>query len=316
MKVRTFLITLFCIVLSLTLSACTPAPSTINPTHVSTSTATEEKPPAPTAGHLVEMETPWEPTPSPVIVSQHGLWKTFPILPIVSAEAIEVYRRGLTLGNNPYAFSKVGDGEIASHWFLAVFDQEPAFYNLGPYPELADTIETFEGSFHRDSLAAAAGFNTTRILEPLFAMSDVCEVEESPLECELRHHHPSFAIISLGTNQVWTPEIFEAELRKIIEICLDRGVVPILSTKGDNLEGDHRINTIVAKLADAYKVPLWNFWLAIQSLPDQGLQPDGEHLTWAENNFSDPDAMTHAWPVRNLTALKLLATLIAQLESN
>jgi hypothetical protein len=217
------------------------------------------------------------------------------------------------MGNNPRAFSKVGDGEVASHWFLTIFDLGPAHYDLGPYPELAHTIAYFTGSFERASTAARAGFNTTRILDPLFALNDICEVDESPLECELRQHKPSFAILSLGTNQIWAADVFESELRQIVEICIAHGVLPILSTKGDNLEGDHRINAIITRIASEYDVPLWNFWQAIQSLPEQGLQADKEHLTWAENNFADPAAMTHAWPVRNLTALRVLETLKYQL---
>ncbi len=257
-----------------------------------------------------------ESTPTANTISPTGLWKTQPILPELSAASLAIYKQGLLLGNNPRAFSKVGDGEIASHWFLAIYDLSPDNYDLGFHPELAEVIKHFAGSFGRESLAARAGFNTTRILDPLFAMNDLCHVEESPLECELRLHRPSFAIISLGTNQVWTPELFDAELRQMVEICIERGVIPILATKGDNLEGDHRINAIIAEVANAYEVPLWNFWLSLQSLPDQGLQPDGEHLTWAENNFADPEAMTHAWPVRNLTALQVLDVLMSDLAGS
>jgi hypothetical protein len=51
---------------------------------------------------------------------------------------------------------------------------------------------------------------------------------------------------------------------------------------------------------------LWNFWLAVQDLPDKGLQEDKVHLTWGRNFFDDPNAMSKAWPVRNLTALQML----------
>jgi hypothetical protein len=60
------------------------------------------------------------------------------------------------------------------------------------------------------------------------------------------------------------------------------------------------------KLAVDYDVPLWNFWRAVKDLPNHGLQEDGVHLTWAGNHFDDPDAMSHGWPVRNLTALEAL----------
>jgi hypothetical protein len=83
-------------------------------------------------------------------------------------------------------------------------------------------------------------------------------------------------------------------------------VVPILSSKGDNLEGDHRINHTIACLAEEYGLPLWNFWSAIQALPNHGLQPDLEHLTYGITDFDDAKAMQTAWTVRNLTALQAL----------
>lgn len=232
----------------------------------------------------------------------------------MSSRAVDIYQKGISLSNNPQAFSKVGDGEVATSWFLTTFDLDPSHYDLGPHEYLEPVIETYAGSFEHVGIAARAGFNTTLILDPLLASNDICEVEESPLECELRRHHPSFTFISLGTNQVWMPDVFAMELRQMVEVCIERGVVPILATKGDNLEGDHRINAIIADVAQEYEIPLWNFWLALQSLPNQGLQADGEHLTWAVNDFDDPEAMAHAWPVRNLTALQVLHGLMTELE--
>ena len=110
------------------------------------------------------------------------------------------------------------------------------------------------------------------------------------------------------------PDVFETELRQIVEICIEHGVVPILATKGDNLEGDHRINAIIAEVAREYEIPLWNFWLALQSLPHQGLQTDGEHLTWAGNKFDGSETISLAWPMRNLTALQVLQSLMTQLK--
>jgi hypothetical protein len=235
-----------------------------------------------------------------------GGWMDLPILPEFSTRAESIYRHGIELGNAPQAFSRIGDGEIATHWFLTDFIRGIESYDLGTYDELETAIRFFKASIARDGQAARAGFNTARILDPAFADRSVCQREESPLECELRLNQPSFALISLGTNQAWSPEEFESGLRQIIEILLDHSVLPILSTKGDNLEGDQRINAIIADLAQEYELPLWNFWRAIQPLPDHGLQPDREHLTWGPNDFSDPEAMGRAWPVRNLTGLQML----------
>jgi hypothetical protein len=232
--------------------------------------------------------------------------QSFPVVPTLSARALAIYRQGLALGNNPRGFTKIGDGEIAAPWFTTIFDVDPRYYALGPYDDLRPVIDYFSGSYGRKSQAARAGFNTTSIFNAALADPKVCAGSETPLACELRLHRPSFAIISLGTNQVYAPEVFEPGLRKIIDTLISQGVVPILSTKGDNLEGNYRINRIVAQLAAEYELPLWNFWLAVQPLPNHGLQPDFEHLTWAKNDFGNPWVMQRAWPVRNLTALQTL----------
>ncbi len=233
-------------------------------------------------------------------------WQSWPVIPFVSETARTLYRRGLADGNNPRAFSKIGDGEIAAEWFLAAFDRGQDTYELGSYPNLVPVIEQFEGSFERIGVAARAGFNTQWILDPLARDRELCESSESPLTCELRLHRPAFAILSLGTNQVWRPEEFEQGMRQILKILLSKNIVPILSTKGDNLEGDHRINRMIACLAQEYDLPLWNFWSAIQPLPQHGLQPDLEHLTYGGPHFADEHAMQSAWTVRNLTALQAL----------
>jgi hypothetical protein len=233
-------------------------------------------------------------------------WQSWPVVPSVSQTAQELYQRGQASGNNAHAFSKIGDGEISAAWFLTAFDLGPQHYDLGPYQSLSPMIEQFAGSFERVGMAAKRGFNTHRILEPSANIAAPCNSRESPLTCELRLHQPAFAILSLGTNQVWQPDEFEAGMRQILDILIAQHVVPILSTKGDNLEGDQRINRSIACLVQEYDLPLWNFWAAIQPLPDHGLQPDREHLTYGNPDFSNPKDMQTAWTVRNLTALQTL----------
>ena len=248
-------------------------------------------------------------TASPVITPALSCeeWHSWPVIPGVSETARELYRRGQEGGNNPRAFSKIGDGEISTAWFFTAFDLGDSYYDLGPYQELHSVIENFTGSFERIGMAARRGFNTHKIVDPAMGDPAACETDESPLTCELRLRRPAFAILSLGTNQVWEPEEFETGMRQILDTLVLQNVVPILSTKGDNLEGDHRINRTITCLAHEYDLPLWNFWSAIQPLPAHGLQPDLEHLTYSgKTDFDDPDAMRSAWTVRNLTALQAL----------
>jgi hypothetical protein len=114
----------------------------------------------------------------------------------------------------------------------------------------------------------------------------------------------------LGTNDANHKATFEANLRKIIEQTVERGILPVLVTKADNLEGDQMLNRTMVRLAYEFDIPVWNFWLAVQPLPDRGLQPDGAHLTHAPNKFSDPTALLSAWPVRNLSALQVLEVIM------
>jgi hypothetical protein len=233
-------------------------------------------------------------------------WQSLPVVPIISNSARKLYQRGQLNGNNAHAFSKIGDGEISAEWFLTAFELGKDYYDLGPYQNLDSVIEYFAGSFGRMGVAAKRGFNTDRILDPAMSDPTLCESGESPLTCELRLHRPAFVILSLGTNQVWQPEEFEEGMRQILDFLVSQNVVPILSTKGDNLEGDQRINRTIACLAEEYDVLLWNFWSAIQPLPNHGLQPDQEHLTYGITDFDDSQAAQSAWTIRNLTALQTL----------
>lgn len=233
-------------------------------------------------------------------------WQEWPIIPTVMPTMKTVYKQGIEIGNNPAVFIKIGDGEISTVWFLTQYDLEPANYHLGSHTDLLPVINQFSGSFGRVGLAAGRGYNTSIILGLVPAGTPGCEPGESRLACEICTTRPAFALISLGTNQVWQPGIFETEYRLIVESLLESRVVPILATKADNLEGDHQINQIITRIAYDYNLPLWNFWLAVQPLPEQGLQADREHLTYAYSDFSNLTKFLYAWPWRNLTALQVL----------
>ena len=237
-----------------------------------------------------------------------GEWKTLPVVPDgIPPRSLEIYEKGIALGNNPQAFSKVGDCESSAEWFLGDFDKGPQKYSLGENTDLSEVIATFQGSFNRRSLAAERSFTTASVLSPIWANPDLCQSGESPLDCEYRIQKPAYALIMLGTNEALSPiGTFEANMRRILDGTIEKGIVPILTTKADNLEGNGAVNEVVARLAREYQVPLWNFWAAVQPLPNGGLQDDGAHLTYAGNRFDDPIAMQSAWPVRNLTALQAL----------
>ena len=245
-------------------------------------------------------------TPKPRL--EEGAWMKMPVVPAGISDSMRaVYERGLALGNDPNRFSVIGDCQNVSSYFLAVFDR-PGEFSLGEeYAYLQPTIDYYEGSFSRKSLAVKGGFNVAAILSPLRADPKSCNTNESPLDCELRRWKPSIVFVSMETWWSEKPEEeYDKYMRRVIERILEAGVVPIIATKADNLEGDHGINATIAQIAYDYDVPLWNFWAAVQPLPNHGLSGDHFHLTFARNFFDDRVRMKSAWPWRNLTALQTL----------
>lgn len=264
--------------------------------------------PQPTTTLLPESQP--SPTSEPSHTSQPTLspeaWKDLPVIPEISQRVKEIYQAGLELGNNPRAFSKIGDCGSTPAWFLGDFDRGPRFYRLGENQNLEAVIQEFQDSYGRTSLAAKSGFNASSVFTTLWANRDFCLSEETPLACEYRLQRPILAFIMLGSNDVWHLDTFEPQMRNIIELSIQNGVIPVLSTKADNLEKDHAINQTIARLAQEYQIPLINYWRAVQDLPDKGLQEDGVHITWGPNRFDDPQVMKAGWPVRNLVTLQTL----------
>ena len=237
-------------------------------------------------------------------------WKQWPVLPVVSQRAREIYQRGLAQGSDPKRFSKIGDCQVIRQYFLGYLDDGDQAWRLGDYyAKVSGTLSNFKGSYTRVSQAVRTGFNVASVLAPLNADPKECKPGETPLECEFRIWNPSIAIISMET---WTEnrptQAYEGYLRQIVDFVLSRNVVPILATKADNLEGDHSINRMVARVAYEYDLPLWNFWAAADPLPSHGLLEDGFHLTNGSSDMSKAENLQFAWNVRNLTALQALTT--------
>jgi hypothetical protein len=275
----------------------TTAPA--QPTTDSVSAATD----LPTIASLAPTETF---TPKPGL--EGDAWKQTPAVPSEISETMRtIYEKGLGLGNDPKHFSIIGDCQNVSSYFLAIYDK-PGEFSLGEeYAYLQPTIDYYRGSFSRKSLAVKGGFNVAAILSPLRADPKSCNQGESPLDCELRTWRPSVVFVSMETWWSEKPaQEYDKYMRRVIERILETGAVPIIATKADNLEGDNAINATIAQIAYDYDIPLWNFWAAVQPLPNHGLSPDHFHLTFARNFFDDPVRMKSAWPWRNLTALQTL----------
>jgi hypothetical protein len=235
-------------------------------------------------------------------------WKSWPVIPVVSQRAREIYKRGLARGTNPMSFSKIGDCQSIRQYFLGYLDDGDQYARLGDkyYANLKGVLEQFRNSYTRVSMSVRTGFNVASVLSAINSDPQICKTGETPLECEFRVWNPSIVIISMETWTQGRPTAaYEVYLRKIVSFVISHDVVPILATKADNLEGDHSINRIIAQVAYDYDIPLWNFWAAADPLPNHGLMEDGFHLTNGPSIYNE-EGLLFAWNVRNLTALQTI----------
>lgn len=253
-------------------------------------------------------------SPSPTSTLALDAWKSMPFVPErVAPRMIEVYQRGLARNRNPNRFSKVGDCQNITPYFLAAFS-DPSKYHLGDqYAHLQPTIDYFSGSWSRKSVATHGGFNAATLLNPFWTVLPrpvECELGETPAACEIRLFNPSFAFISL--EEAWSGDLekYDRYLRMLVEYVLSQDVVPIIATRAELPDSPISINAIVVQIAIDYDVPLWNFGASTESLPNHGLSVDGFHLSpgTVEGNyyFDDPTRMELGWTWRNLTALQTI----------
>jgi hypothetical protein len=217
-----------------------------------------------------------------------------------------IYLYGLSQGNNPHAFSKIGDCNSEPPFFLAKFDRGE--YDLGPYGSLQPVIEHFAGSFDRNSAAVWTGNHVWALFDATWSNPALCQPGEIPLACEFRIQKPSIALIRLGTNEAGNAALFEENMRRVITFALEHGTIPVLGTKADRLEDSDAMNALIRDLAAEYGVPLWDFSAAADQVPARGLMPDGFHLTYFPPDYSQPLALQSGHGMQNLTALLALDT--------
>ncbi len=314
-----------CAALDLEMDVAPPSPtssSTAAPAQNETGAAAPTTPHDQPALSTESVQVEASPTPAPTQdVRGSKPWQTLPVIPAVSQRTVEMYRLGLQAGRDPHRFSVIGECESELSWYvgdtliygyLAGFD-DPSTYRLGTdYAFLQEAIDQFQPSFSQVRVAAHRGMNAAQVLSPLYSDAELCDVRESPLECEVRRNNPSIVLVSMETWFYDRPiSTYETYMRNILDYLIEQNIVPVLVTAAENHSHSQDLNAILAQLAREYDVPLWNFWRAAQELPNGGVeeQPDENgfrHLTYAPNHFDDPQAMQAGWPIRNLTGLQVL----------
>ena len=244
----------------------------------------------------------------------------YPYITGVRQHTREIFDRGQQLGNRPNVFSKVGDSITVTGAFLTPFGR--GNYTLGDYAYLQPVIDFYNtetartsNSFQNESLVTSNGWRAYSVLSPENANPQVCQPGEIPLVCEYRLTRPAVALIMLGTNDVIPslPHEYEQHMRAILDISIEMGVIPILSTipeyKQVNLHHEvAQLNEIIIALAREYDVPLWDYHLLLAGLSNQGIGEDGVHpsVSYAHPAEFTSNYLHLGMTVRNLSALQVL----------
>ncbi len=258
-------------------------------------------------------------------------FQSLPVFPFSNLAALDharaIVARGRQLGAQSDTFVRLGDsnssfytissdhGDIAPYLVpLGAPTYNPSTSGLAAtHPELLDTWQVYSHSLNSRGVnsfswlgpSAYPGFGTVNVL--------------AGLASGIAISRPGIALIMIGTNEIspYDPAGFTNRLDQLVEVLTSRGVLPVLSTippyEGFGGAYSSRIlvlNQVIANVAEAKRVPLWNFWRVCASLPDRGLVPDiyRVHLNVSPNGGGSfwPADLGFAQNVRNLEALQIL----------
>lgn len=300
------------------LPSATPAPPTSEPL-TSTPLIVPVDTATPTAVPPTPILTPTHVTIGDVPAMERRLRET-PILSNFASERIRaIYQQGLALGNRADVFTTIGDSNTTNGDFLQPIGMDADRYcDWGGYEYLRRTVDYFMlslNAFTHNSEAARKGFNSAAVLDPFWS-TGICAPGEAPLTCEYRAVQPSVAVIMLGgidINDMTTAD-YSLNMRAIVQMSIQRGVIPVLTTFVVLPERDAvyprslEFNLALLDIAAEEQTPLINLWAAAQALPDSGIGPDRTHLKAQVGSFCSFDGAQDrlGGTLRNLLTLQAL----------
>ena len=247
-------------------------------------------------------------------------FQRLPVLPFSNPAVLDharaIVARGRELGRNTDFVLKLGDsnsstGGWAPQTFLSplgssTYDTATSGLSAN-YGGLVDTWAVYHSgpdSLLHEGPACYPGWTSANVL--------------AAFKREVAATNAGIALVMIGTNDMHTGvplSTYKTHLRQLVRGLVTRGVVPVLSTipdthlKGGAYHGlDLQFNQAIADVARKFRVPLWNTYVALRSLPNQGLLRDGVHLTTSPNGGGSlwPADLAFGENVRNLQALKIL----------
>jgi GDSL-like Lipase/Acylhydrolase family/FG-GAP-like repeat len=249
-------------------------------------------------------------------------FQTLPVLPFsnlaVTDHVRAIFARGQELGRNANAFMRVGDSNTSTANIIPKTYLTPLGlpgYNpitSGLPANLLATWEIYrtpidaqgENSFDRLTSAAYPGWTSADALGHLGEEAAITDA--------------GLAFIMIGTNDIGTGvniASYRQNLEGMVGYLVSQGIVPILSTVPNMLIGDASLharllsfNQVIANVAAENRVPFWNLYDEVVTLPNDGVGSDEVHLLSSPDgsgSFNSQD-LEYGQNVRNLEALEIL----------
>ncbi|MBN1426760.1 MAG: hypothetical protein JXB07_00150 [Anaerolineae bacterium] len=245
-----------------------------------------------------------------------------PIISGVTSQSRQIFLAGQALGNRPNVFSRVGDSITHTPTYLddiglgrTVWHEYGGLAPVAGY--FSKEIARTGNSFHSYSLASYGGWTVNDLLNP--AKADPVCAGSAPLDCEYYHVKPSVAIIMIGTNDCTGHiplDAYQADLNRVVEISIEKGVIPVLTTIPWTSYNDAgQYNAVIMATARAHDTPLIDYWAAMEKAPNHGVSGDNVHPSIPPDgncaNFS-AENLKYGYTIRNLVTLQMLDALWRQ----
>lgn len=240
-----------------------------------------------------------------------------PITPQVAAHLRQVVASNP--GGRATVFAKVGASNTVNTGFLHCFagsqvDLDGRTHLQATWQHFRSGMAAGTSPYDRVSLAATVGWSAWA---PLMG-------NPTPLQQELDAIHPSLALVMFGTNDIQArdPFAYADNLMNLVDVLLQEGVVPILSTvppRDDDPAADAfvpRYNAVVRAVGQQRLVPVVDLHRELMALPDHGIGTDGLHMNvYRPGGVSrgcvlTQEGLQHGFNMRNLVTLTALQRVV------
>jgi len=178
-------------------------------------------------------------------------------------------------------------------------DYEPILLWMGASPNSANNpLHNFKGESY-------GNYSGWRITDGLAAISDAVEGV-----------NPSWSLTMFGTNDItsWDAQSFEKNLERFIQINIDEGIIPVLSTIPPRTNYNQQVgeaNTVIRRVAQKLNIPLVDLYgLFMELHPNDWstvLLGDGVHPshTYDSGNLSDAALRNDGYNIRSVLTLDM-----------